>query len=68
MESDSLVEKFKKDKLNLKDKNRKNEEEYRISLNSKSRNEISVVKQYIQKMKNQICLQLRMEVLPSLEK
>ena len=64
---DISQKKINKGELILKDKNRKLEEEYRIALNSQSRNEISTLKQYIQKMNEQIRLQLRMEVLPSLE-
>ena len=64
---DISQKKINKGELILKDKNRKLEEEYRIALNSQSRNEISTLKQYIQKMNEQIRLQLRMEVLPSFE-
>ena len=64
---DISQKKINKGELILKDKNRKLEEEYRIAQNSQSRNEISTLKQYIQKMNEQIRLQLRMEVLPSLE-
>ena len=64
---DISQKKINKGELILKDKNRKLEEEYHIALNSQSRNEISTLKQYIQKMNEQIRLQLRMEVLPSLE-
>ena len=64
---DISQKKINKGELILKDKNRKLEEEYRIAQNSQSRNEISTLKQYIQKMNEQIRLQLRMEVLPSFE-
>jgi len=59
--------KFNKDELNLKDKNKEFEEEYLSALNSQSKNEILALKQYIQKMNEQIRLQLRMELIPSLE-
>lgn len=59
--------KFNKDELNLKDKNKEFEEEYLSALNSQAKNEISALKQYIQKMNEQIRLQLRMELIPSLE-
>ena len=62
-----LNQKKYKDALVLKDKNKELEEKYRLALNSKSKNEISALKQYIQKMNEQIRLQLRMELFPSLE-
>jgi len=64
---DIKPKKFNKDELNLKDKNKEFEEEYLSALNSQSKNEISALKQYIQKMNEQIRLQLRMELIPSLE-
>ena len=64
---DTNQNKINKEALVLMDKNKKLEEEYRLALNSKSKNEISALKQYIQKMNEQIRLQLRMELLPSLE-
>ena len=59
--------KYNKNEIVLKNKNNQLEEEYLQALNSQAKNEISALKQYIQKMNEQIRLQLRMEVLPSLE-
>jgi hypothetical protein len=59
--------KINKNEINLNDKYKKLEDVYRQALNSQPKNEISALKQYIQKMNEQIRLQLRMEVLPSLE-
>ena len=59
--------KYNKNEIVLKNKNNQLEEEYLQALNSQAKNEISALKQYIQKVNEQIRLQLRMEVLPSLE-
>ena len=59
--------KYNKNEIVLKNKNNQLEEEYLQALNSQAKNEISALKQYILKMNEQIRLQLRMELLPSLE-
>lgn len=58
---------YNKDELNLKDKNKENEEKFLSSLSFQSKNEILALKKYIQKMNQQIRLQLKMELLPSME-
>ena len=56
-----------KEKINIIDKNKENENEYVSSLSSQYKNEISVLKNYIQKMNVLIRKNLNMEILPSIE-
>jgi hypothetical protein len=56
-----------KDKLNIIEKNKGYEQDYISSLSSKYKNEIIVLKNYIQRMNEYIRKQLDMETLPSLE-
>ena len=56
-----------KEKINIIDKNKENENEYVSSLSSQYKNEISVLKNYIQKMNLLVRKNLNMEILPSLE-
>ena len=58
---------YNKDELNLKDKNKENEEKFLSSLSFQSKNEILALKKYIQKMNQQIRLQVKLELLPSME-
>ena len=56
-----------KDKINIIEKNKGNEHDYISSLSSKYKNEITVLKTYIQRMNEHIRKHLDMEILPSLE-
>jgi hypothetical protein len=56
-----------KDKLNIIEKNKGYEQDYISSLSSKYKNEIIVLKNYIQRMNEHIRKHLNMEILPSLE-
>ena len=56
-----------KEKINIIEKNKGNELDYISSLTSRYKNEILVLKNYIQRMNVQIREHLNMEIIPSLE-